>query len=113
MSFMISEVCGTAIGMVLTRFTYPLPYLLGPLARTLLANSLMAGAVMALAQWLPVPSVGAFSLLAATGALVYGLAALGLNICDSRTMLRTLAVRLFGRRGVIPVVVGEPPIQPG
>jgi O-antigen/teichoic acid export membrane protein len=113
MSFMISEVCGTAIGMVLTRFTYPLPYLLGPLVRTLLANSLMAGAVLALAHWLPVPSVGAFALLAASGALVYGLAALGLNICDSRTMLRALALQLFGRRSVIPVAVGEPPIQPG
>jgi hypothetical protein len=51
--------------------------------------------------------------LAASGALVYGLAALGLNICDSRTMLRALALQLFGRRGVIPVAVGEPPIQPG
>jgi len=113
MSFMISEVCGTVIGMMLTRFTYPLPYLLGPLVRTLLANSLMAGAVLTLAHWLPVPSVGAFAFLAVSGMLVYGLAAIGLNICEARTMIRTLALRLFGRRSAMPVAAGEPPLRQG
>jgi O-antigen/teichoic acid export membrane protein len=113
LSFMISEICGTLIGMMLTRFTYPLPYLLGPLARTLLANSLMAGAVLVLEHWLPVPSAGAFAFLAVSGMLVYGLAAIGLNICEARTMIRTLAVRIFGGRSAIPVAVGEPPFQQG
>jgi O-antigen/teichoic acid export membrane protein len=95
MSFMISEVCGTAIGMVLTRFTYPLPYLLGPLARTLLANSLMAGAVLALEQLLPVRGAATFAVLAATGMLVYALAAVGLNLCEARTVFHTLVLRIF------------------
>jgi hypothetical protein len=77
---------------------------LGPLLRILLANGLMAGAVLALEHWLPVPSVGAFAFLAVSGMLVYGMAAIGLNICEARTMIRTLAVRLFGRRSAIPVV---------
>jgi hypothetical protein len=45
--------------------------------------------------------------------LIYGLAAIGLNICEARTMIRTLALRLFGRRSVISVVVGEQPFRQG
>ena len=95
MSFLISEACGTAVGLVLTRFTYPLPYLLGPLARTLLAGCLMGGAVLALKQLLPVPGAAAFAVLAASGMLIYALAAIGLNICEARTNLRVLGLRVF------------------
>lgn len=94
-SFMISEACGLAVGVLITRFAYPLPSLLGPLARTLLASSLMAAAVLALEQWLPVPGALAFAVLAGTGMLVYGLAAIALNICDVRGVLRTVGFRIF------------------
>jgi O-antigen/teichoic acid export membrane protein len=95
MSFLISEVCGTALGLVLTRFTYPLPFLLGPLARTLLAGCLMGGGVLALRPLLPVPSAVGFAVLAASGMVIYALAAIGLNICEARTHLRTLGLRGF------------------
>jgi O-antigen/teichoic acid export membrane protein len=94
-SFMVSEVCGTVAGLVLTRFAYPLPYLLGPLARTLLASGLMGGVVLVLERLLPVPGIAAFVVLAASGMLVYGLAALGLNLCDARAMCHTLSLRIF------------------
>jgi O-antigen/teichoic acid export membrane protein len=94
-SFLISEVCGTAAGMVLTRFAYPLPYLLGPLTRTLLASGLMAATVLALEQLLPAPGAGNFVVLAASGMLIYALAAIGLNICEARTVLQALALRIF------------------
>jgi O-antigen/teichoic acid export membrane protein len=95
MSFLISEACGTALGLVLTRFTYPLPFLLGPLARTLLAGCLMGGAVLALKQLLPVPSAAGFVILAASGMLVYALAVIGLNIGEARTHLHALGLRIF------------------
>ncbi|HWZ40741.1 MAG TPA: oligosaccharide flippase family protein [Bradyrhizobium sp.] len=94
-SFLVSEVCGTVAGMVLTRFAYPLPYLLGPLARTLLASGLMACAVLALEKLLPVPGILTFAVLAASGMLIYGLAAIVLNIAEARTLLHTLALRIF------------------
>jgi Polysaccharide biosynthesis C-terminal domain len=94
-SFLVSEVCGTAAGMMLTRYAYSLPYLLGPLARTLLASGLMAGAVLALERLLPVPGIAAFAVLAVSGMLVYALAALGLNLCGARTMCHTLSLRMF------------------
>jgi O-antigen/teichoic acid export membrane protein len=94
-SFLISEACGAAAGMMLTRYAYPLPYLLAPLARTLLATGLMAGAVLALERLLPVPGVAAFAVIAASGMLVYGLAALGLNLCGARSMCHTLSLRMF------------------
>jgi hypothetical protein len=81
--------------MMLTRYAYSLPYLLGPLARTLLASGLMAGAVLALERLLPVPGIAAFVVLAASGILVYALAALGLNLCGARTMCHTLSLRMF------------------
>jgi O-antigen/teichoic acid export membrane protein len=94
-SFMISEACGLVMGLVLTRFAYPLPYLLGPMARTLLASGVMAGAVLALEQLLPVPGIATFVVLAACGMLIYALAAIGLNICEIRTTMQTLMLRLF------------------
>src|SRR5579859_6006315 len=94
-SFLISEICGTVAGMALTRFAYPLPYLLRPLARTLLASSLMGGTVLALEQLLPVPGAGNLIVLAASGMLVYALAAIGLNLCEARTVLQALALRIF------------------
>jgi CHASE2 domain-containing sensor protein len=81
--------------MMLTRYAYPLPYLLGPLARTLLASSAMACAVLALQQLLPVPNIPTFAILAVSGMLVYGLAAIALNIAEARPLLRTLALRIF------------------
>ena len=94
-SFMISEAFGVVIGLMLTRFAYPLPYLFGPLARTCLASGLMAGTVLVLKQFLPVPGALTFTVLAASGMLVYGLAAIALNICDARGVLRVLGLRLF------------------
>jgi O-antigen/teichoic acid export membrane protein len=94
-SFLVSEACGAAAGMMLTRYAYPLPYLLAPLARTLLASGLMAGAVLALERLLPGPGVAGFAALAASGMLVYGLAALGLNLCGIRTMCHALSLRMF------------------
>jgi hypothetical protein len=73
----------------------------------------MAGAVLALAHWLPVPSVGAFAFLAISGMLVYGLAAIGLNICEARAIISKLAHRLVGRPSVIAVAVSEPPLPQG
>jgi O-antigen/teichoic acid export membrane protein len=92
-SFLISEACGVAVGVALTRFSYPLPDLLGPLLRTLLACGVMAGVVLALERLLPVPGALAFGVLAVSGMLAYALAAVALNICEARTMLRVLAVR--------------------
>jgi O-antigen/teichoic acid export membrane protein len=94
-SFMISEACGMATGLVLTRYAYPLPYLVGPLARTLLASGLMAGVVLALEQLLPVPGAVTFGVLAASGIMVYALAAIGLNLCEARTLLHALGLRVF------------------
>jgi O-antigen/teichoic acid export membrane protein len=94
-SFLVSEACGTVAGLALTRFAYPLPYLFGPLARTLLAGGLMAGVVLMLEKILPVPGVAAFVVLAASGMLVYALAALGLNLCDARGVCHTLSLRIF------------------
>jgi hypothetical protein len=68
---------------------------LGPLARTLLASGLMAGTVLALEQLLPVPGAGNFVVLAASGMLVYALAAIGLNVCEARTVLQALLLRIF------------------
>ncbi|MBV8925529.1 MAG: polysaccharide biosynthesis protein [Bradyrhizobium sp.] len=96
-SFMVSEAFGVVIGLVLTRHAYPLPYLLAPLARTLLASGLMAGAVLALEKLLPVPDPVTFAALAASGVLVYAIAAIGLNICDVRGLLHTLALRIFAK----------------
>jgi hypothetical protein len=79
----------------MTRFAYPLPYLFGPLARTLLASSLMAGVVVVLERWLPVPGIATFAVLAASGMLVYGLAALALNICDARSAVHAVSLRIF------------------
>ncbi|HLZ02384.1 MAG TPA: oligosaccharide flippase family protein [Bradyrhizobium sp.] len=93
-SFMISEAFGVAVGVVITRFAYPLPSLLGPLARTLLASGLMATAVLVLKQWLSVPGALTFAILAVSGMLVYGLAAIALNICDVRGVLRALRLRI-------------------
>src|SRR6185312_6699942 len=95
LSFMISEACGLAVGVVITQFAYPLPSLLAPLARTLLAGSLMAVDVLALEQWLPVPGAVTFVILAVSGVVVYGVAAVGLNICDVRGVLRTLGLRIL------------------
>jgi O-antigen/teichoic acid export membrane protein len=94
-SFMVSEALGVVIGLMLTRYAYPLPYLLPPLARTLLASGLMAGVVLGLEKLLPVPGIAAFAVLAASGMLVYGCAAIGLNICDARGVLHTLALKFF------------------
>jgi O-antigen/teichoic acid export membrane protein len=94
-SFMVSEALGVVIGLMLTRYAYPLPYLLAPLGRTLLASGLMAGVVLALERLLPVPGIATFAVLAASGMLVYGLAAIGLNICDARGVLHTLALKVF------------------
>ena len=94
-SFMISEACGIAVGVAITRFAYPLPSLLAPLARTLLATGLMAVAVLALERLLPVPGALTFATLATSGMVVYGLAAVALNICDVRGVLRTLGPRIF------------------
>jgi O-antigen/teichoic acid export membrane protein len=94
-SFLISEACGAAAGMMLTRYAYPLPYLLRPLGRTLLASGLMAGAVLALERLLPVQGPAAFAVLAASGMLVYGLAALGLNLCGARAIFYTLSLRML------------------
>ncbi len=94
-SFMISEAFGVVIGLALTRYAYPLPYLFGPLGRTLLASGLMACTVLALKKLLPVPGILTFATLAASGMLVYGLAAIALNIAEARTMLHTLALRIF------------------
>ena len=80
---------------MLTRFAYPLPYLFAPLARTLLASGVMAGVVLALERLLPVPDLATFVVLAASGMLVYALAALGLNLCDSRAICHTLSLRIF------------------
>jgi hypothetical protein len=44
---------------------------------------------------LPVPGIAAFIVLAASGMLVYALAALGLNLCGARTMCHTLSLRMF------------------
>lgn len=95
LSFLISEACGIVVGVALTRFSHPMPNLLGPLARILLACGVMAGVVLALERLLPVPGALAFGVLAASGMLVYALAAIALNICEARTMLHTVAVRLF------------------
>jgi len=94
-SFVISEAFGVVAGLVMTRFAYPLPYLFGPLVRTLLASSLMAGVVLALERWLPVPGIATFAVLAASGMLVYGLAALALNICDARSAVHAVSLRIF------------------
>lgn len=94
-SFLISESCGVGIGLALTRFSYPLPTLLGPLVRTLLACVPMAGVVLALERLLPAPSVATFGILAVSGMFVYTLAVIGLNICEVRTMLRAAGVRIF------------------
>lgn len=94
-SFLLSEVCGTAIGLILTRFTYPLPLLLGPLARTFSASCLMAIVVLVLEHWLQQPSAAAFVLLATSGVLTYGFAAIGFNICQVRTALHTFGPRFF------------------
>jgi O-antigen/teichoic acid export membrane protein len=94
-SFMVSEALGVVIGLMLTRYAYRLPYLLAPLGRTLLASGLMAGVVLALERLLPVPGIAAFAVLAASGMLVYGLAAIGLIICDARGVLHTLALKVF------------------
>jgi O-antigen/teichoic acid export membrane protein len=94
-SFMVSEALGVVIGLMLTRYAYPLPYLLAPLARTLLASGLMAGIVLTLERLLPVPGIATFAVLAASGMLVYGCAAIGLNICDARGVLHTLALKVF------------------
>jgi O-antigen/teichoic acid export membrane protein len=94
-SFMVSEALGVVIGLMLTRYAYPLPYLLAPLGRTLLASGLMAGVVLALERLLPVSGIAAFAVLAASGMLVYGLAAIGLNICDARGVLHMLALKVF------------------
>jgi len=94
-SFLISEICGTTIGLVLTRYTHPLPLLLRPLARILLANCLMAGAVLALKHFLPMPSAAAFVILATSGLLVYALAVIGLNICKARVLLPALRLRIL------------------
>ena len=53
------------------------------------------GAVLALRPLLPVPSAVGFVVLAASGMLIYALAAIGLNICEARTHLRTLGLRGF------------------
>ena len=98
-SFMISEAFGMAVGFALTRFAYPMPWLLGPLARTLLATGLMAGTVLVLRQWLPVQNILTFAILAASGMLVYGLAAIALNLCEARKLLHTLGLRLSAARG--------------
>jgi O-antigen/teichoic acid export membrane protein len=94
-SFTISEAFGVAIGLMLMRFAYPLPYLVGPLVRTCLASGLMAVTVLALEQFLPVHGALTFTVLAASGMLVYGFAAIALNICDARGGLRLLGLRLF------------------
>ena len=94
-SFLISEACGVGIGLALTRFSYPLPTLWGPLARTLLACGVMAGVVVALERLLPVPSVGAFCVLTASGVFVYSLAAIALNLCEARTLLRAAGIRIL------------------
>ena len=52
-------------------------------------------AVLALERLLPVPGVAAFAVIAASGMLVYGLAALGLNLCGARSMCHTLSLRMF------------------
>jgi hypothetical protein len=44
---------------------------------------------------LPVPDIATFTVLAASGMLVYGCAAIGLNICDARGVLHTLALKVF------------------
>jgi hypothetical protein len=51
--------------------------------------------VLALETILPVPGIAAFIVLAASGMLVYALAALGLNLCGARTMCHTLSLRMF------------------
>jgi O-antigen/teichoic acid export membrane protein len=94
-SFLISEAAGIGIGLALTRFSHPLPLLMGPLARILLACGLMACVVMTLEQSLPTPSLAAFAVLAASGIVAYTLAAIGLNICDARTLLRGGRIRIF------------------
>src|SRR5579872_227989 len=98
-SFLISEMCGTAVGMVLTRFAYPLPHLLRPLARTLLASGLMAGAVLGLEQMLPTPNAATFVVIAICGMFIYGLAAIGLNICETRVTLQVWLPRVFAGEG--------------
>ena len=64
-------------------------------ARTLLACGVMAGVVVALERLLPVPSVGAFCVLTASGVFVYSLAAIALNLCEARTLLRAAGIRIL------------------
>ena len=62
---------------------------------TLLASSLMAGAVLALERCLPVPGIATFAVLAASGMLVYLLAAIALNICEARSALHAVSLQMF------------------
>jgi hypothetical protein len=51
--------------------------------------------VLALERLLPVPGIVTFAVLAASGMLVYGCVAIGLNICDARGLLHTLVLKFF------------------
>ncbi len=97
-SLLASEALGAAVGYALTLRAHRLPMIPGPAARIVAAAAVMALVVLALRAQMPAYSAGAFIALAASGALVYGLVAVALDVLGARAVVVGLLRRAQTRR---------------
>ena len=91
-SVLLSEFLAMVAGYLLTFRSYPLPLLIGPIRRVTIACSCMALTVLCLERWLPAYTPSAFVALAISGAAVYIVVGIVLNIGDFRSSVLQMFV---------------------
>jgi O-antigen/teichoic acid export membrane protein len=98
---LLAETIGVIIGIVLTRWAFPLPFDAASLSRVIACALVMAAAIYG--ARLVITGTGFWSLvgLSAAGGLAYALAAVALNVVRIRETLRSLAATLPRRRSPV------------
>ena len=99
-SLLISEFVGVVAGYICSLVrAHPLPLLLAPIRRILLACGWMSVVVIALERLFPVYSAATFAILAASGAFVYVVSCLLLDVYGSRAFVMAALAALVSRAG--------------
>lgn len=85
-SLVLAEGIGLFVAFAMTRHAHPMPLLVGPLLRVISASAIMTLAVLAVETLLPGRSGASFTVMAASGAIAYAIAALWLDIAGARSL---------------------------
>jgi O-antigen/teichoic acid export membrane protein len=109
-SLLVSETVGVALGVVMSRFAYPLPLIGARVMRILAASLVMAGACLLAQQWLQRTDIIGLVAIVVTGCATFTLAALSLDVANLRS---AGTAALTKRRALVdPVRVAPARVEP-